>query len=428
MKHCQYIILLLLFVNWGCKEEAPLPQSEGTPVFQPQLISYPSDQKIQLEWWWVSWDVNVEPARLEPESFEVLGSDVSADELEVIGTVDADQVDYEVSNVENGKPYYFAIRATANGGLSTVSKTVMVIPGTPSPPQPLIPDSQENRVHASWSPDGNKIAVEVENVSDVSFPSANGPGIYIFDLDAQSSVFLVDGRSPDWSPDGSKIALYNTLSASNSFDTFISTIDTDGTSLTLERGGGEYFHSPEWDIEGENIICLVGPDSAGPFDVIRIPINGFAPEIRLNTKVSAITDSEVNAVQQSPTNPVPTPDGLGVTYSKWIFNQNSYIQRIFVHSFETDIPLDAFPSIYNDAKPAYSPDGTKIAFLSDRSGAWAIWVLDIAANSYQQLTDGQGLELLHDKGKIEWHPTENRILFTGKPTSGYANIYTLTTE
>ncbi|NIV31251.1 MAG: hypothetical protein GWN58_17675, partial [Anaerolineae bacterium] len=39
----------------------------------------------------------------------------------------------------------------------------------------------------------------------------------------------------------------------------------------------------------------------------------------------------------------------------------------------------------NDGLPTWSPDGQSIAFVSNRSGAWAIWVMDRSGDNARKL-------------------------------------------
>jgi TolB protein len=41
----------------------------------------------------------------------------------------------------------------------------------------------------------------------------------------------------------------------------------------------------------------------------------------------------------------------------------------------------------NDGLPTWSPDGRSIAFVSNRSGAWAIWVMDASGDNQRKLFD-----------------------------------------
>ncbi len=44
----------------------------------------------------------------------------------------------------------------------------------------------------------------------------------------------------------------------------------------------------------------------------------------------------------------------------------------------------------SDIQPAFSPDGTRIAFTSNRSGAWEVYVMDADGRSVRQVTRGGG--------------------------------------
>ena len=409
-----YYILILLGLCWGCQKEG-LFLNDAIPVYEPQLISHRSDQAVLLEWRWLTWDATIEPARKEPEYFEVLASDVSASQLEVIATLGRDQSTYNIENLDNEKPWYFAVRALAEGGIATHSRTVMTVPGTSEPVTPLIPEAPFHRLEASWSPVGNQVAVAVVPDEYSSASNFSGEGIYIFDLDAQTSLFLGEGRAPDWSPDGEKIACYRSLDNPPSMSTFISTYDLKDGGYVLHRGGDGFFHSPEWSVDGRTLIFLAENDSTHQYDIYRIPIGGSEPEIRLS----------LSPEQQSPKRPVPTPDGLGISYSKWVLNENAYFLRIFNQAFSGGESIEIFASIYNDTQPAYDPSGERLAFISDRSGYWAIWVKNLLTGGYAQLTDAEAPTILVDEGKLEWAPSGDRLLFTAKSAEGYANIYSI---
>jgi Tol biopolymer transport system component len=53
-----------------------------------------------------------------------------------------------------------------------------------------------------------------------------------------------------------------------------------------------------------------------------------------------------------------------------------------------------------DAQPRYSPDGTKVLFISDRSGGENLWTLDVATGDTTQITKGNGTTWMSP----EWTP------------------------
>ncbi len=66
---------------------------------------------------------------------------------------------------------------------------------------------------------------------------------------------------------------------------------------------------------------------------------------------------------------------------------------------------------YNAADPAVSPDGDRLAFAGDRSGAFRILVYDLKRGGVRQLTDGPG-----EDRRPCWSSDGERILFAS--TSG----------
>src|SRR5947199_68970 len=60
----------------------------------------------------------------------------------------------------------------------------------------------------------------------------------------------------------------------------------------------------------------------------------------------------------------------------------------------------------NEAQPAWSPDGTKIAFHSDRAGDFAIFVMNADGSGVRQLTDPSVPDELP-----AWSPEGNRLAF-----------------
>ena len=87
-------------------------------------------------------------------------------------------------------------------------------------------------------------------------------------------------------------------------------------------------------------------------------------------------------------------------------------------------PEKLIASRWNDSVPAYSPDGHRIAFNSDRSGTMNIWVSDEDGTDPAQLTTFHSL--IGDMG-APWSPDGRRIVFTSKE-SGSWDVYVVDSE
>lgn len=68
----------------------------------------------------------------------------------------------------------------------------------------------------------------------------------------------------------------------------------------------------------------------------------------------------------------------------------------------------------NDFGPALSPDGAQLAFVSNRSGAYEIWLLTRASGELRQLTRGGDV-----LGGLHWSADGRQLAFTTKATGSH---------
>jgi Tol biopolymer transport system component len=71
----------------------------------------------------------------------------------------------------------------------------------------------------------------------------------------------------------------------------------------------------------------------------------------------------------------------------------------------TKPPILADPQ-YNSASPAWSPDGSKIAFVTDRTGMWEIWAMNVDGSNPQPLF----LPEIQAKFNLQYHGVNERML------------------
>jgi TolB protein len=250
----------------------------------------------------------------------------------------------------------------------------------------------------SWSPDGANLAYVYRgtNFSDIFVTDARGEAQTR--LTASQSSVLDDNDwnfRPAWSPDGSLIAfvsdrktVYPTLWLMNAVDgTRLRAVPTPGVI-------GESLDCLSWAPDGERLaVTLFG--SNGPSQVAIVPVD---PSLRESARV--LTDRPSGALD-----PAWSPDGGWIAYA----GRDGHAIELFAsRTDDSEVVRFTSDGVLTRA-PTWSPDGQHLAFLSNKTGWFELWVLDISfdasgspvASAPRQLT--QNLHLDATSG-LAWGP------------------------
>jgi Tol biopolymer transport system component len=156
---------------------------------------------------------------------------------------------------------------------------------------------------------------------------------------------------------------------------------------------------PEW------LVFETDRGHLGDYEVFVMTTTG--------TRVANLTSSWADDAA-----PVWSPDGQRIAFVSW---RNTTTGKWSLESGDIYL-LDFDPtagaggdlfrltdSTSNDGWPTWSPDGKRIAFQSERSGNWELWVINVDGTGLTQLTHHP-----EEDAHPDWSPDGTRIAFTSR--------------
>jgi hypothetical protein len=275
--------------------------------------------------------------------------------------------------------------------------------------------------------------------SRLVFQTAIGGFFYTIHADGTALTRLTDGVDPTWSPGGRQIA-------------FTRWREPRGVWVVNADGSGEWrvfdwseARWPSWSPDGSQILfsrqhggrteevrrcfwgfCFtLGPHPHWKLGTVRLadgdfreppcsdfslapswspaPLEGgtagaaivYADEHGLRLQSEDETVSFLLTHDSRDTGPAWSPDGKQVAFTR---RQHDHWEVYVVDADGrnlkrlTDTPQQPNGTLGNSAAPAWSPDGHYLAFLTDRSGRWAIWLMR---------ADGSGQKPMFNKGVLD---------------------------
>jgi Tol biopolymer transport system component len=293
----------------------------------------------------------------------------------------------------------------------------------------------------TWSPDSRQIAfvrVAADNTSAIyTVPALGGQERKLVDIagPATANVYLLAGLS--WAPDGEWLAFVEkpsdnaparivrltlatlekrplTTPPPDSLGDLEPQISPDGKLLAFVRSGSRIFGNQDvwvqpvqggdarrltfgqyqfgsalnWTADGAEIVFSDGrPDLGGR--ISRVPVGGGAPQpvagVGENAVDASIRGSRMVYVQSTPS-----------VYDTWRLARPG--------TSRTPEAPERFLTSSKNA--AYSPDGSKIAFESDRGGTLSIWRSGADGSHPVQITTTKS-----DSGTPRWSPDGRQLVF-----------------
>lgn len=230
----------------------------------------------------------------------------------------------------------------------------------------------------AWSPDGKQIAFT---------KWVDGPGLYVINADGTGERRLYDlnnAKSPAWSADGSMIVVTKRDSRLRSFGFGNRTFTTEQSTwmlFAIPVAGGDPVPVP---VDGEYYAFDPTWSPRGPI-VYRgargLYITSFEPEAQ----------AKVLGNTPRPDSPAWSPDGSKLAFMMW---QNDHWDVFTMDPDGTGVhiltpPAPFLTRVPNNVAPAWSPDGKHIVFLSDREGLdqWRVYAMEADGSDQHKIMD-----------------------------------------
>jgi TolB protein len=189
---------------------------------------------------------------------------------------------------------------------------------------------------------------------------------------------------PRWSPDGDRLAFVSTAGTGHFLlhvaevrdgriaSTRVVTPDRRSSVARYYYSPFDHAINPAWTRDGHELVFVSNREVAhGTGDIVRMSAtDGDTSRLLLREETSWRARPDVS------------PEGTRLVYSSYLGRQ---WQQLWLLPAEGGYPFPLTYGDYDNTNPRWSPDGRTIAFISNRSGNTALWLIDTISGEQRPL-------------------------------------------
>jgi Tol biopolymer transport system component/DNA-binding winged helix-turn-helix (wHTH) protein len=311
----------------------------------------------------------------------------------------------------------------------------------------------------AWSPDGRYISFLRTSADARAWYLTSPLGGERKLTDVLPYFDLGGGNSPYYSPDGKNLAIVDRSSPVEPSSIFLLSLSNlERRRVTSPPAGttGDYY--PAFSPDGKQ-LAFARAVTFPATDLYVLPLSGGEPrrltfdgltiegltwtsdsrEIIFSSRRGGCLNSlwrvpasggnpeRVSTIGKDAISPALSPRSNRLAYTQQLDDMN-------IWSFELDAArrviskTQIIASTFRDSDPDYSPDALKIAFMSERSGGYGIWVCNSDGTNPRLLFDGHA----YVTGSPRWSPDGRWIAFDSRSSdpaeAGSPEIYVVDAE
>jgi len=238
-----------------------------------------------------------------------------------------------------------------------------------------------------------------------SFVGANSKAIYLSDEEGNTRIKVVDAPDSDddgypaVSPTGKHIAFYGKYDKYKTWS--IHTADIDGNNIRrLTNVKNVWDSAPVWSLDGKTIVF------AREYKVL----NGDWQEEMWLMNADGTEQRQIKALEGG--SPEFMQDG------RLLFQSKASPSQISIANIDGSNVIQLTNDDTNNMSPKISPDGSQIAYLSNRDGNQEVYIMNIDGSSQKRLTFNDIQEW-----DPAWSTDGSKVFFSSQNVHGFYDLY-----